>query len=70
MVFETFLTAAQAREIEAVKAMAERDYAEAARCYVWAKEAYARCPGFEANFREMESKAASAIYLRNKEAGQ
>lgn len=65
MISTSFLEAAEAREREAVRAMCEKDYAEAARCFVWAKEAYAKLPGFESRAAELESKAANAQYMRD-----
>lgn len=67
MISVSFLEAAEAREREGVMAMAEKDYAEAARCFVWAKEAYAKMPGFGQAAEQMAAKASNAQYMRDKE---
>lgn len=63
----TYLAAAIARRTEAEAAAAKQDWAEAARCYVWAKEQFmnAKMPDSAA---EMTTRAADAIRRRDGKA--
>ena len=60
----THLAAATARRTEAEAAAAAQNWAEAARCYVWAAEQFAHI-GYTESVAEMRARAADAIRRRD-----